>query len=136
MYIKSCCYKNMYSIGFTINNLFVLFFQNRLLHALLKPVKNVYVRKKKEWLWQTMPIPQQRTDGVDKYDARPQSGGRLDTEESGWQDHQRNQQVVGTRCIHFFSSQIIHSTILFIDQFTVCIGQYDTSEVCWSRNFT
>jgi len=92
----------MYSIGFIINHFFVSFYQKQLLHALLKPVKNVYIRKKKERLRQTMSISQQRTDSVAKYDARPQSGGGLDTEESSRQNHQRNQQVVGTRGIHFF----------------------------------
>lgn len=68
-YTKSYCYKYMYSIGFIINNFFVSFYQKQLLHALLKPVKNVYIRKKKERLRQTMSIPQQRTDSVGKYDA-------------------------------------------------------------------
>jgi len=75
VYIKSYYYKYMYSIGFIINIFFVLFYQKQLLHALLKPVKNVYIRKKKERLWQTMSIPQQWTDSVDKYDARHQFGG-------------------------------------------------------------
>jgi len=71
------------------------------LRAVLETVENVYVREKKERLWQTMSIPQHRTDSIDEHDARPHFGGRLDTEESGGQDHKRNEQVVGTRGIHF-----------------------------------
>jgi len=59
----------MYSLGFIIYHFFVSFYQKQLLHALLKPVKNVYIREKKERLWQTMSIQQQRTDSVAKYDA-------------------------------------------------------------------
>jgi len=52
-----------------------------------------------------MSIPQLRSDNIDEHDARPRLGGRLDTEESGGQDHKRNEQVVGTRGIHIFPSK-------------------------------
>lgn len=48
-----------------------------------------------------MSIPQLWADNIDEHDARPHFGGRLDTEKSGGQDDKRNEQVVGTRGIHF-----------------------------------